>query len=36
MTVTKLPVIGSNSLFKLVIATTSAQQFFRLHLPMNE
>jgi photosystem II stability/assembly factor-like uncharacterized protein len=36
MTVTNLPVIGSNSLFNIVIATTNAQQFFRLHLSMSE
>lgn len=36
MTVTNLPVIGSNSLFNVVLATTNAQQFFRLHLPKNE
>lgn len=36
MTVTNVPVIGSNSLFNTVIATTNAQQFFRLHLQMNE
>ena len=36
MTVTNVPVIGNNSLFNIVIATTNAQQFFRLHLPMNE
>ncbi len=35
MTVTNLPVIGSNNLFNIVFATTNAQQFFRLHLPMN-
>lgn len=36
MTVTNVPVIGNNSLFNVVVATTNAQQFFRLHIPMNE
>jgi len=36
LTVTNLPVIGGNRLFNVIIATTHAQQFFRLPLPMIE
>ena len=36
MTVTNAPTIGSNRLFNIVVATTNAQQFFRLQMPVNE
>jgi photosystem II stability/assembly factor-like uncharacterized protein len=36
MTMTNPPVIGSNRSYNIIIATTNAQQFFRLHLPGNQ